>query len=725
MWKAYQRGEEAPRGSAPWWNLFAQLEDLRPWGPEDRLGPDARAAIEELLPLDPDEEVQLELEIFPSASAPRRERWRSEARARVQDLDGRVIHASSIVGDRFIYEALLVGLPASEVRALLANPHAPGGLATLDGLQFILPQTVAQAIPDTSEEGDGRSSSTGAPDPEAPYRVALLDGTPVAAHRELDGGVTIEDVHDLVRMSQVRDRKHATSMASLILRGDLVADGVPLEDSRVLSIPILIDGSDGTQSPRDRLFVDIVHVALTKLLEGAEPLGPDVFVVNFSVGIFNSMFAGRISALGRLLDWWAAKSGVLFVVSAGNILEPLLIDGTTTGALEDAPPHEQVATVQRALRDARHGRTLLAPAEAINVLTVGAASQDLAETQTDSRPGFLHPAAPQSAALPSAAGPGHLGAIKPDVLAPGGSHPVRILPSGDGVHARVPPVSRLHGLHVAAPGETDPRRSSGTSCAAALTTRALVRCVSSLTDQGGPFAGLELPRTDAALLARALAVNSAQWGQPADELLAAEKERIGSRKHSQAKQEVARYYGHGLMDVDRMIASPESGVTLVGLGTLRPDAAAVFELPLPESIAGQKVGRSMRVTVAWFSPVDSRRSRYRLASLEAIAAASEDDDIDKGWALKLASDRLDSSMIKRGSVWSRRLTHSSKTVPAFDENSVIPVRVQCFDAGGLDPDAEVRFALAITLEVESEIESDIFDEVRSRLQVRPRGASGA
>ena len=34
----------------------------------------------------------------------------------------------------------------------------------------------------------------------------------------------------------------------------------------------------------ERLFVDVVHVALTRAFAGAEPLAPEAFVVNFSVG---------------------------------------------------------------------------------------------------------------------------------------------------------------------------------------------------------------------------------------------------------------------------------------------------------------------------------------------------------------------------------------------------------------------------------------------------------
>ena len=48
------------------------------------------------------------------------------------------------------------------------------------------------------------------------------------------------------------------------MRGDLTADGVPVQDSRLLCIPVLVDAEGGASSPEDRLFVDVVHVVLTR-----------------------------------------------------------------------------------------------------------------------------------------------------------------------------------------------------------------------------------------------------------------------------------------------------------------------------------------------------------------------------------------------------------------------------------------------------------------------------
>ena len=107
-------------------------------------------------------------------------------------------------------------------------------------------------------------------------------------------------------------------MASLILRGDLIADGAPVKDSRLLSIPVLVDNEHGAISPDDMLFVDVIHIALARAFMGDEALAPDAFLVNFSIGVKGAAFSGRISSLARLLNWWADQQGILFLVSAGS-----------------------------------------------------------------------------------------------------------------------------------------------------------------------------------------------------------------------------------------------------------------------------------------------------------------------------------------------------------------------------------------------------------------------
>ena len=729
LWRAYQRNEAAVRGDTPWWNLFDMLAELRTWGPQDRFNERSRLELENRLPFDDEAEVRLELEIWPTRNAERRRQWRRETEARVVALGARVVSRSSISEAGFIYEALLIAMASESVRALLATPFAPDGLASLDGLQFILPQTVGQSMPTQSDPVGQVDAQEPAPfDEDAPVRAVLLDGTPIAAHQQLNGGVVIEDIHGLVPNSLVADRLHATTMASLILRGDIRADGSPLEDSRLLSIPILIDVDQDTVSPEDRLFVDLVHVALVRAFLGEEPLAPDAFVVNFSVGIRGAHFTGLISSLARLMDWWADTHGVLFIVSAGNITDHLVVPGVNSIEFEAMNREDRARCVEAAQRMVRHQRTLLAPSEALNVVSVGAASIDLTEPlarppaneiDIDRGDGVMP-------ALSSAIGLGPFRSMKPDFLHIGGAHNVLMSPQGGNLNLRIVTRSRRTGLFVASAGQgvNAVARSRGTSCATALTTRAHLKSAAALTGEDGPYEGLELSRRDLALLTRALSVNSSRWPESAFNFYNRERA-PNPHKHLQAKQEVVRYYGHGVLNEQLMLESPASGATLVGLGTVRKDRGLIFDLPIPPSLSGERIGRSMFVTIAWFSPVDAVRAKYRLASMQAVVAdfdeeAEENDAKDKSWKIDLKSGHLDDNLIKRGTVWSKRLVRNRACVPEIEEGESIPIRVQCSDAsgGGLDPNDDIRFAIAVTLEIEAEAEFDIHAEIEDAIRLR-------
>jgi hypothetical protein len=728
LWKSFQNGDAAPDGSAPWWQLFELLAELRPWGPSDRLGDVARREIEYRLPMDDDVEVRLELEVWPTANEERRERWKTEAAELVAAKGGRIISSCTIGEPGFVYDALLVGLPASAVRHLLNEPTDPNGIGALDGVQHILPQTIGQSIPDGSDPNDMAFDEIEPIDQDVPYRALLLDGTPIAAHAQLEGGVNIEDVHDLDTLSLVSQRSHATSMASLILRGDLAADGKPAVDASVISIPLLIDRDKGAYTPDDRLFVDLVHVALQRAFMGDEPLAPDVFVVNFSIGIRGAGFVRSPSSLARLLDWWSETAGVLFVVSAGNIGENIWLPDCSSYDFENTDFAEQRKAICAQLSAHKAERAILAPSEAMNVLTVGAVSDDLADPLLPTPAGEIEFSGDGQIALTSGIGLGALRAIKPDIVAVGGCQNVIALSDGD--DTRIMPLETGRtGLHVASSndGTTGTKRERGTSCAAALVTRAALNCAAALTAEGGPYEGQTLARVDAALLTKCLLVNSARWPQAALDFFADVKDLGGHVSHH--KEEVARFYGHGLFSEERAVEAPTNGTTLVGLGTLRKDQADVFEVPLPPSMSGQKLARSLVVTLAWFSPVEPARARYRLAALEAVAADGLDDeaenDPDWYWSMKGASTGVDHNQIRRGTIWSKRLMQKNAHTPVYGDDAVLPIRVQCRDAsgGGLSPDDDIRFAIAVGLETEVETEFDIHQEVRDRLKIQV-GAQG-
>ena len=193
LWRAYDNDEDAPYGAAPWWKLFDLLLEIRPWGPGDRFTEGARAEIADRLPTDDDEEAILELEIWPTSNTLIRTRWRRETVAKIDALGGRVLDRSSIDSDGFVYEAILAGLSAGTVRALVADPYVVDGLASVEGIQFILPQTIAQSPPvgDDSEDDERQpldDFEQGCAGSRCPVRRRASCRTPCIARRRRNRG---------------------------------------------------------------------------------------------------------------------------------------------------------------------------------------------------------------------------------------------------------------------------------------------------------------------------------------------------------------------------------------------------------------------------------------------------------------------------------------------------------------------------------------------------------
>jgi hypothetical protein len=228
------------------------------------------------------------------------------------------------------------------------------------------------------EDEEERPFSADAPDEDldGTPRVALLDGVPLAQHEALAGRLVVDDPDGLEELAPAARRVHGTAMASVVVRGDLNGSSEP--HTRPLYVrPILsAQAPDWVRDPReelprDRLPVDLVHEAVTRLYEG-EAVAPDVRAIVLAVGDEVAQFDRFVSPLARLLDWLSFRHGVAFLVSAGNHLADL--EFAADAALDDANElqHEALCALHRtsALR------RLLSPAESVNAVTIGAAHDD-------------------------------------------------------------------------------------------------------------------------------------------------------------------------------------------------------------------------------------------------------------------------------------------------------------------------------------------------------------
>lgn len=713
LWRRYQRGENMPRGKSEWRELFSLLIDVRPWGPQDRVPTETIDYWRESLQYNPEAPVRFEIELWFHENADQRARAFARIAAEVDRMGGVVVHHATIAEIR--YDAVLVDIPPDQAQALIDHPDI--ALARVDEVMFLRPQSVARHPGKEEPEGeDAPEAVDAAPLPAGDPIAALLDGLPIQNHVRLAGRITVDDPDDLDADYPVTRREHGTMMASLIIHGDLARGERPLPRPLLVQPVMQPDGGNSEQTPPDRLLVDVIHRAVRRIKvgDGGEPpTAPGVVLINLSLGDRWRPFARVMSPLGRLLDFLAHRYRVLFLVSAGNVMDRLVIpDYATSHEFEDADPEEREKAVLAALNANKSQRTLFSPAEAMNALTIGAAHKSAAFNgglPVNLIDPFTDECLPN---IVSAMGLGYRKAVKPDLLLDGGRMPVRVVGSGGSITiAPADRPARLFGVKAAAP---DPRGSTrhedfacGTSVATALATRASHRIFDTLMDGDGGSNHDDLPLQYQALALKALLVHGATWG-PKGEMLDGFFQPQGSGQHVARRDDITRLLGFGVPDIERVLDCTENRATLLGFGTIAADSALLYRIPIPAGLDGQRAFRALTATLAWFTPINARHQGYRRAALDISPGTDE-----KYWiADKRDPCQPTDKTIVRGSLFHERRTGERAAV--FVDNGELLLRVSCRATAG-ELDEEVPYALAISFEVGVEAGIPVYNEVRARV----------
>lgn len=608
----------------------------------------------------------------------------------------------------------MIDVPISEARRLARREEIH--LAICDDVMFIRPQSTA-SFPIDDREAEAGDSVAPFADEGLPPVVAVLDGVPVLGHQLLDGRVVFDDPDDMNAMSIVSERYHGTAMASLILHGDRNLDEPPLGRTIYFRPMLYAPGNREDERPHlDRLLVDTIYRAVLriKIGEGDDaPQAPDVFIVNLSLGDRRRPFAGPMSPWGRLLDYLAERFGILFIVSAGNIPDPLSVP-TFSGItdFEAATLYERQLAILESLNQERAQRTLLSPAESLNALTVGAWHEDAVDNQQ--RSGLTYePYINNGPNITSAMGLGHRKVVKPDIFMPGGKERVMIASSGIELRLKEAPAGRLYGLKTAAPSDTgkldQEGLTAGTSVATALATRAAYRLFDALMDDnnGAILSGVD--PTYYGVVVKALLVHRARWDDIGDLLEVIFGPR-GQGQHVTRKDKIASLLGYGRPKVEEAMTCSPNRATLIGFGEVSADGSASrFRVPLPRSLESVREPRSITLTLAWFSPVNIRHRAYRRAKLEVRA-----DRFEEKVGVKRAKAQPSDKSVPRGSLFHVR--YEGDSAVAFVDNGHLQFQVFCHEQGGA-LDQPVKYGLVVSIQADEHV--PVYQEIRQRLQIQP------
>lgn len=705
--------ERLPHRLGKWKEVFKRLYDVRTWGPQDRLEETGvLEAWREDLALGGDS-IRFEVELWWRNSTPSRDAALARVQALVEQAGGEVVGRPTTIAE-IQYCALLASLPRGQVEEVLRAADNID-LAMCDHVMFFRPRGHADLS--ILEVDEGVPTVPTSPPPASDPRVALLDGLPIEKHALLDGWIRVDDPDGWATAYPAAGRRHGTAMASLIVHGDLQQPATSLP-SQIYVRPVLKwdPDSEREEIPDDRLAVDLLHVAVRRLFEGARPEAPSVRVINLSLGDRNRPFdSASVSPWARLLDWLSLKYGVLFVVSAGNHPTRLDLGGANAADLPGDRESTRAAALSAWTKD-RRLRRILSPGEAINVLTVAALNDDEGEEDPSLGSTIVEPLG--KSRVPStigALGLGYKRAIKPDLALPGGRTPYRRSFGGSVTELEVANGSLIPlGIQVASPGLSggnDARAfARGTSNAAALATRQAAQVLHRLEDlrEAGPD---DFPdREFDALLTKALLIHACSWREIDPAWLDFIKETEDPRRRL---DEIARAVGFGAPRLERVLGCHDQRATAFAAGHLSGDEGFMYALPLPHALSGSQVRWRLTCTLCWWSPINPASQKYRAAALWTSVDPTNKHKFD------FSSEGPNRQTAKRGTV--EHAIFETDGAAVFRRASELEIKVSCRGDALADPE-DVPFALAVSLETARGTNIPIYAEIRDRIRprVRPR-----
>jgi hypothetical protein len=682
LWNEWQRSGNLPTGYAPLRDLFSHLKDVRPWGPQDRVRMAQIAeAVEGMLP----GEHEVELELWFRLSGTVRQRAEDEVANLIGSSGGRVLSTAQVaeVG----YHGMKCLVPVDLLRRLAVGDFDAISAVKSSHVMYLRASVQSHSFSSTLPAG----VVANVPRPSGDPVLCVLDGVPVANHPLLAGRIVVSDPDNLSSATATTTnlRRHGTAMASACVWGDRADDEAPASRP-VLVRPILSPATDTRDLVEElqshELAPDLMRRVFRELFDGDGTIAataPSIVVMNLSVGDPGAPFDGLMSSWARTIDWLSAEYGVIVIVSAGNYGSVVTSGGAS--AVTGLAGAARASAVNDAVASTAPRRSLLAPADSINALTVGALNQDGSALNLGYRvdPGDGHLIVSPISAL----GAGHRRSVKPDLVAPGGRTLFQTPVANSQMELTIAPHAAGPGVRVAAADGSSEVFTTGTSPAAAVVSRAAARAVDVALD----IAPRQLTRSELAVSAKALVAHSARVP---DDLLT----------HTPLDPYVC---GYGSIQRSLADGCDPNEAAVLFVGDLGANEQRTLALPIPSGLQQTGIKR-LTATLAWMSPINWRHRQYRRAALDFVTPTGF---TNLGSVLDVPSERA-----KRGT-----LQHAAWEVTravASGPGGSIDLQVRCKEqAGGLGGE-RIDFAVVLSLWVAPELGVDVHAQVQQQIGAR-------
>ena len=727
LWKKWKKEESLPVGKTKWRDVFKQTRQIRRWGVEETLV--ETGMIERwrdlTTPIQSDQSITFQIELFYRRNKEKRGQSEKAVINLLHAVNGKILSPFLDIQD-IAFHAVKAELPTEKIQDLLmtlsenkiSENNLNIQLFKFPGIMYFRP--TGQAITSSKNDVTGKKLNFPSGKPKYPPIAAILDGVPNLKHKALSNRIQLDDPDNLSAEYQPGERRHGTSMASLIIHGDLSSEDSKPLSSAVYHLPVMQPNSKARifdkfeeYFPDNVFFEDRIERAVRRIFEGdgaVSAQAPTVKVINLSIGDPDRPFIHTLSPFARLLDHLSFKYHVLFCVSAGNFRDKIDLNIPLNDFVK-LKDKEKLLKSLKQIKKQLSSRRLLSPAESLNSLTVASLHTD---ESGDYNPGNRIDLLPNNKFFSpiSRFGYGFRRSIKPEVLFPGGRQLYTSFPSS--TDYSINEAVKQPGQKVAwdsrqAGISSEVIYTRGTSNATALATRSGVKIYEMLLNLQKENKNHPIPDNLVAVLIKTLLVHGAKQNNSTVEILT---QVLNKSKNHSLKQMIARYIGYGSVDIDRVLNCTEQRGTVIGFGEIAGNKVHEYDFPLPISLSGQKMGRRMVVTLAWFSPINPTHRNLREAKLELKPS--------QNWgktSLNLKRRDSNHNQVLRGTIQHEILEKNSQKINLFnEENGNISLQVICKADATEALEDKIPYGLAVTLEVEEGIDIPIYQEIRQKLK---------
>lgn len=550
----YRAATPSAKGSLLGADLFDAIDDVRFYGPRDRVTSRLRQRLD-AIGSDADL-IDVDVEIWHPGDTTKAQ----EARAWVRIVEDAAKAADGTVLDWFTSHEAGVQLLRIRVAAPIVDQ-----LAEIDEIASIdLKPTVSAVLSDLDDRTLDELPAMAPPTEHAPLFAVIDSG--VSGSHPLIGPALYEATTLLPEFDDGADAHgHGTAVAGLALHGaaeDWLLTGTLAPHGRLLSIRVLDERNEFPGQP-------LWPKAVVEAVEHAARMG--CRVVNLSIGDSTASMADRrATRVAALLDELVRRHGLVLVVPAGNVHPREYLD-------PHADAHREFVRAMLASENT----ALLDPAPSALALTVGALGMD--------GPLSLGETAIGGADEPSVntrRGPGVARGLKPELAVSGGTMALNDT-VGFADRRQLKRIVLSHAADALFAWE------KGTSLAAPLVTRVA-------TAVQAAYPGASSP------LIRALVLQAVSPTLLPDALLP-------DATKSDIERHRVHLVGHGQPSLDGARFSRVDRVVLVDQAQLEVDKIVVYEVPIPASFFETGGTRTIDLAVC-FDPLTRYRRKDYLGS---------------------------------------------------------------------------------------------------------------